>query len=60
MKEDNSNLIGEDCHVCNEVFEYAKRETMEHSDRLIWLCPDEKWICNSCFLNKTQSIINPN
>ena len=38
----------------------GEQETIENlnskSTNLVWLYPDERWICNSCFLHKSRQI----
>jgi len=41
------------CEFCGKKEEKA---TAKDPIGLIWLCPDEKWICDSCLKRKIRSI----
>jgi len=48
------------CEFCENEGEREERETLNNSSsNLIWLCPDEKWICNSCLNKKSRAVIRP-
>jgi len=41
------------CFVCG--VHLPKQKTNDLTKGLVWLCPDERWICNSCLNFKAKS-----
>ena len=47
-------IISDKCDFCGKAMRKATRDDQKG---LIWLFPDEKWICYKCFKNKSDKII---
>ena len=44
------------CNECNAEHEQASADNPNKG--MIWLCPDEKWICQRCFKAISRGIIH--
>jgi len=44
----------EKCEFCGKEDEKATRDNLTG---IIWLWPDERWICDSCFKDKSRRIL---
>ena len=50
----DGKLLGEDCFICKNLYDYATKE--EPNKGLVWLWPDERWICHKCLTRKSKII----
>ena len=46
--------LSDKCDICGREL---RKATAENQNGLIWLYPDEKWICPRCLRNKVKKVI---
>ncbi len=49
--------IDESIKVCEFCGREGEKATKDNLKGMVWLYPDEKWICERCFKSKSRSIL---
>ena len=47
-------IDGEKCDFCGKI---EKKATAQNLKGLTWLCPDERWICDSCLSSEMRQVV---
>ena len=51
-------IDGEKCDFCGREGPKETAQTLNKNiHALTWLCPDEKWICNSCLNSEKRQVV---
>ena len=60
LNEEHQVKNSDHCMFCGKDGPKAYMDGTKLIKGLMWLCPDEKWICDKCFEEKSQALIYSN